>query len=98
MDSSSQLFWCLYITSFFGAFVITRWLCRKVISIFHKKYLIGQAATSLINALARYHKGECYSRIKTDDGFNIFVIPPEYRVQLDRENNIYHISRSVDTA
>ncbi|HGU3920894.1 TPA: hypothetical protein ACHKQR_RS26155, partial [Escherichia coli] len=26
MDSSSQLFWCLYITSFFGAFVITRWL------------------------------------------------------------------------
>lgn len=36
MDSSSQLFWCLYITSFFGAFVITRWLCRKVISIFHK--------------------------------------------------------------
>lgn len=55
MDSSSQLFWYLYITSFFGAFVITRWLCRKVISIFHKKYLIGQAATSLINALARYH-------------------------------------------
>ena len=96
MDSSSQLFWYLYITSFFGAFVITRW--RKVISIFHKKYLIGQAATSLINALARYHKGECYSRIKTDDGFNIFVIPPEYRVQLDRENNTYHIRRSVDTA
>ncbi|EOK7756530.1 hypothetical protein WM656_RS27525, partial [Escherichia coli] len=28
MDNSSLLFWCLYITSFFGAFVITRWLCR----------------------------------------------------------------------
>ncbi|MEF9871650.1 hypothetical protein RBH58_27340, partial [Escherichia coli] len=26
MDNSSLLFWCLYITSFFGAFVITRWL------------------------------------------------------------------------
>ncbi|EOJ4002271.1 hypothetical protein ACS0NT_005141, partial [Escherichia coli] len=23
MDNSSLLFWCLYITSFFGAFVIT---------------------------------------------------------------------------
>ncbi|MEF9871799.1 hypothetical protein RBH58_28185, partial [Escherichia coli] len=26
MDNNSLLFWCLYITSFFGAFVITRWL------------------------------------------------------------------------
>ncbi|EPR4654615.1 hypothetical protein ACU57C_005231, partial [Escherichia coli] len=48
MDNSSLLFWCLYITSFFGAFVITRWLCRKIIFFFDKRHPVERAADALI--------------------------------------------------
>ncbi|HFS2914342.1 TPA: hypothetical protein ACHYKY_002037, partial [Escherichia coli] len=59
-DNISLLFWCLYITSFFGAFVITRWLCRKIISLFDKRYLLELAADALIQQAIVLYSGEFF--------------------------------------
>ncbi|EHX5631726.1 hypothetical protein K2E34_004090 [Escherichia coli] len=97
MDNSSLLFWCLYITSFFGAFVITRWLCRKIICFFDKRHPVERAADALIQRAIVLYSGEFFCRITTRDGWHIMIIPPTHHARWDEAEKAFHVRKKVNT-